>query len=127
MKKLKTGELEKIRDKIRRTADLRRSRSRATVTVHLGTCGIAAGALDIQAALAREMEKQKLPDVRVGTTGCAGLCCREPMITVALTGEPPVKYVDLTAEKVAVICRDHLGKGRIVKKYALAFGNERTC
>jgi NADP-reducing hydrogenase subunit HndB len=126
MKKLKTGDLKKIRDKVRRTADLRQRQSRARIIVHMGTCGIAAGAEEIRAALTREMEKRKMHDVLLGTSGCAGLCCREPMITVELTGEAPVKYVDLTAEKIAAICQEHLVKGTIVKKYALAVGSERT-
>jgi NADP-reducing hydrogenase subunit HndB len=126
MKKLKTGDLEKIRDKVRRTANLRERQSRARITVHMGTCGIAAGAEEIRTALTRELEKRKLHDVLLGTSGCAGLCCHEPMITVQLTGEAPVKYVDLTTEKIAAICREHLAKGTIVRKYALAVGSERT-
>lgn len=126
MKKLKIGDLEKIRDKVRRTAVLRQGKSRAKITVHMGTCGIAAGAREILSGLMREIQKKKLSDVIVTTSGCAGLCSREPMATVEITGKPPVKYVDLTSEKMKQILEQHVIKGTIVNEYALAIGSERT-
>ena len=126
MKKLKIGDLEKIRDKVRRTAVLRQGKSRAKITIHMGTCGIAAGARDILSALMQEIEKKKLDDVIVTTSGCAGLCSREPMATVEITDKPPVKYVDLTKEKMKRILEQHIIKGNIVNEYALAVGSERT-
>jgi NADP-reducing hydrogenase subunit HndB len=62
----------------------------------MGTCGIAAGAREIMDALLDEMKKKKATDVVVTTSGCAGLCNREPMATVELKDQPPVKYFDLT-------------------------------
>jgi NADP-reducing hydrogenase subunit HndB len=126
MKKLKIGDLEKIRDKVRRTAVLRQGKSRAKITVHMGTCGIAAGARDILSGLMQEIEKKKLSDVIVTTSGCAGLCSREPMATVEIIDKPPVKYVDLTKEKMKKILEQHIIKGKIVSEYALAVGSERT-
>ncbi|KPL13618.1 NADP oxidoreductase [candidate division WOR_3 bacterium SM1_77] len=126
MKKLKIGDLEKIRNKVRRTAVLRQGKSRAKITIHMGTCGIAAGARDILSALMQEIEKKKLNDVIVTTSGCAGLCSREPMATVEITDKPPVKYVDLTKEKMKKILEQHIIKGNIVNEYALAVGSERT-
>ncbi|UCG91808.1 MAG: (2Fe-2S) ferredoxin domain-containing protein [candidate division WOR-3 bacterium] len=126
MKKLKIGDLEKIREKVRRTATLRLGKARAKVTVHMGTCGIAAGAREVLSALLKEIGKAKLKDVIVTTSGCAGLCSREPMATVEITGKPPVKYGDLTATKIKKILHDHIVKGNIVNDYALAIGSERT-
>ncbi|MGB3480362.1 MAG: (2Fe-2S) ferredoxin domain-containing protein [bacterium] len=126
MKKLKIGDLEKIRNKIRRTTNLRQGKAKAKITVHMGTCGIAAGAREILSALLKEIEKKKLKDVIVTTSGCAGLCSREPMATVEIKGKPPVKYVDLTEEKIKKILSEHVLKGNIVNEYALAMGSERT-
>ena len=126
MKKLKIGDLEKIRAKVRRTANIRQGKSRAKITVHMGTCGIAAGARDILSALLNEIEKKKLDDIIVTTSGCAGLCSREPMATVEIAGTPPVKYVDLTVEKITKILHEHIINGNIVNEYALAIGSERT-
>ena len=126
MKKLKIGDLAKIRDKVRRTAVLRQGKAWAKITVHMGTCGIAAGAREILASLLEDIRKKKLDDVIVTTSGCAGLCSREPMATVEVTGKPPVKYVDLTTEKMKKILNQHIIKGTIVNEFALAVGSERT-
>jgi len=126
MKKLKIGDLEKIREKVARTKVLREGKARARITVHMGTCGIAAGARDILSAIMEEIEKKKITDVIVTTSGCAGLCSREPMATVELVDKPPVKYVDLTPEKIKKIFAEHILKGNIVTEYALAVGSETT-
>jgi len=126
MKKLKIGDLEKLREKVRKTAVLREGKARAKITVHMGTCGIAAGAREIMSALLNEIDKKKVQDIIVTTSGCAGLCSREPMATVEIHGTPPVKYVDLTKDKVKRILSDHVLKGSIVTEYALALGSERT-
>ncbi len=126
MKKLKIGDLEKIREKVAKTRVLREGSARARITVHMGTCGIAAGARDILTAVMKEIEKKNIKDVLVTTSGCAGLCSREPMATVEIVDRPPVKYVDLTPEKIKKIFSEHVLKGNIVKEYALAIGSETT-
>ena len=126
MKKLKIGDLERVRDKVRKTSALRQGKARAKVTIHMGTCGIAAGARKILTALMEEIEAAKLTDIIVTTSGCAGLCSREPMATLEVTGNPPVKYGDLTPEKIKEILHEHIINGNIIEKYALAMGSERT-
>jgi NADP-reducing hydrogenase subunit HndB len=126
MKKIKIGDLEKIREKVQRTTDLRENKARAKVTIHMGTCGIAAGARKILTSLLADIEKEKLGDILVTTSGCAGFCSREPMATVEIKDKPPVKYVDLTIEKMKKILTEHIAKGDIVKEYALAIGSERV-
>ncbi len=126
MKKLKIGDLAKIRENVKRTANLRQGKARAKITIHMGTCGIAAGARDILSSLLAEINKQKLKDIIVTTSGCAGLCSREPMATVEMKGKAPVKYVDLTTKKIVEVLNKHVLKGTVVKEYVLAVGSERT-
>lgn len=126
MPKLTIDDLKKIRDQARGTVILREGVGKARITVHMGTCGIASGARVIMDAVMSEIEARDLKDVIVTTSGCAGLCSREPMATVELLGKPPVKYVDLTKEKVKKIFDEHILGGNIVTKYALAIGSERT-
>jgi len=71
------------------------------------------------------VEKRGLSDVILTTSGCAGLCSREPMATVELAGQAPVKYVDLTDEKIRKILEEHVIGGNIVQEYALAIGSEQ--
>jgi len=125
MAKLKPEDLDKITEKIKRTTLLREGSGRARVIVHMGTCGIAAGARDIMKALLDEIETKDTKDVMVTTSSCAGLCSREPMITVELQDQPAVKYVDVTPEKIKEIFSKHVIGEQIVTEYALAQGSER--
>ncbi len=123
-KKLRIQDLANIREKARSVLTIRENEGRAKVTVHMGTCGIAAGAREIMEALLDEMEKNGVRDVIVATSGCAGLCSREPMATVELRDQPPVKYIDLTPKKIREIFIQHVLGGQLVPEYALAVGSE---
>ena len=125
MPKLKIDDLEKISQRVRKTVVLRDGAGRAKITVHMGTCGIAAGARKIMNTLMEEIEKRDITDVILTNSGCAGLCSREPMATVELKDEAPIKYVDLTPEKIRKIFNEHVLNGKIVEEYALAKGSER--
>jgi len=126
MAKIKPNDLDKIGETIKRTMLLREGTGRAKVIVHMGTCGIAAGARTVMKALMDEIESREVNDVILTISSCAGLCSREPMVTVELTGEPAVKYVDITPEKAKRVFEEHVLGGKIVTEYALAAGSERT-
>jgi len=127
MPKLTLKDLEKRREEAKKAIFLREGGPyKAKVTVHMGTCGIAAGARKVMDALLQEVEKREKKDILVSTTGCAGLCSREPMATVELVGKAPVKYVDLTGEKMKKIFKDHVLGGKLIADYALAYGSEKT-
>ena len=126
MAKLKPADLEKISQRMRKMTVLREGTGQAKVTVHMGTCGIAAGARKIMATVLALVEEKNIRDVIVTSSGCAGLCSREPMMTVELKREAPVKYVDLTEKKVREIFAQHVMKGNLVVEHALAMGSERV-
>lgn len=127
MPKLTLKDLEKKREEAKKTIILREGGPyKAKVTVHMGTCGIAAGARKVMDALLREIEKRESQDILVSTSGCAGLCSREPMATVELVGKAPVKYVDLNGEKMKKIFEDHVLGGNVIPEYALGYGSEKT-
>ncbi len=127
MAKLTIDDLAKIRERTRHDTTLRQGAGRVKITVHMGTCGIAAGARDIMAAVLKEVESRGLHDVLVTNSGCAGLCSQEPMMTVETAAElAPVKYVHLTPERVKAVFDSHVVNGRPVLQYALAVGSEKT-
>jgi len=126
MSKIKPEDLEKIRERMAGTMNLRDGDARARVTVHMGTCGIAAGARKIMSALLDLVDEKGAKDVLITTSGCAGLCSREPMMTVEFKGKAPVKYVDLDQDKTEKIFSDHVLSGAVVEEYALAIGSERV-
>ena len=126
MPRLSIEDLKKIREDSKATLTLRSGQARAKITIHMGTCGISAGAREVMGALLKEIEKQNLTDVIVTTSGCAGLCSREPMATVELKGEAPVKYVDLKPDRIVRVLREHVIEGKVVMDFALASGCETT-
>ena len=78
----------------------------------MGTCGLAAGSREIMDSILDEIQKADAQDVIVTTSGCAGLCSREPMVTVEIAEQPPVKYGDLTDEKIRKIFKEHIMDGK---------------
>ena len=126
MSKIKPKDLARIRERMARTMSLRDGDARVKITVHMGTCGIAAGARKIMSTLLALVEERDSKDVILTTSGCAGLCSREPMMTIELKGEAPIKYVDLDQEKTNKIFSEHVLSGAVVEEYALAIGSERV-
>jgi NADP-reducing hydrogenase subunit HndB len=127
MGKILIEDLAKIQDAARYKVALRVGTGRVRINVHMGTCGIAAGARGILTAVMNEIEARNLNDVIVTNSGCAGLCSQEPMMTIEVLGEPaPVKYVLMTPEKVKKVFNSHVLKGEVVRECALALGSERT-
>lgn len=126
MPRLKIEDLDKIVEQRKKTMSLREGAGRVKITVHMGTCGISAGARKMMAEIMRCMEESGTDDIIVTTSGCAGLCSSEPMMTVEVVEQAPVKYVELTENKVRKIFEEHVMKGRIVEEYALALGSEQT-
>ena len=99
MARLTIDDLLKIKEKHKAEFQLREGGYRAKVTVHMGTCGIAAGARAVMTAVMDEISKANVTDVIVTTSGCAGLCAREPLATVEIMNQPPVRYCDLNDQK----------------------------
>jgi len=126
MSKIKPDDLNRIGEKIKRTMLLREGSFRVKIIVHMGTCGIAAGARNVMKALMDEIEKEDSKDILLTISSCAGLCSCEPMVTIEEKDKPGVKYVELTAEKAKKIFAEHVLGGKIVNEYALAAGSERT-
>lgn len=126
MAKMKVEDLQRIKEARQGSVNLRAGHYRAKVTVHMGTCGIAAGARNVMSAMLDELAASGLDDVIVTSSGCAGLCSREPMMTVEIQEQAPVKYVDLDAEKTRKVFASHVVKGQPIPEYALAIGSETT-
>ena len=124
MARLTIEDLKKIKEDYKAMLTLREGGYRAKVTVHMGTCGIAAGAREVMEALLDEINTNNITDVIVTTSGCAGLCSKEPMATVEIINEAPVKYVQLNEEKIRKIFKEHVLNGRIVQDSALVMGSE---
>jgi NADH-quinone oxidoreductase subunit F len=125
MPALNIEELYRIKGEILRSSLLESGKHTVRVTVHMGTCGISSGAGEVLQAFKEELKSAKRKDVTVTTSGCAGICNREPLITVERAGEEPVKYAEVTKEKAREIFRKHVVKGEPVSEWIFARGWEQ--
>ncbi|MBN2737801.1 MAG: (2Fe-2S) ferredoxin domain-containing protein [Spirochaetales bacterium] len=124
--KIGPEELDQIAESTRSKMLLRAGNERVKVVVHMGSCGIASGAKKILKALQDAKDKAKAEDLIISTSGCAGLCSQEPMITVYQKALCPVKYTNLNEKKVNTIFHEHILMGKIVKELVFSQGNERV-
>ena len=118
MAKKTITEINDIRDKINKNSDL------VNIYVHMGTCGIASGATEVLESLKKSLKENNFKTAKIIKTGCAGICSKEPLITVAVPGEEPVIYEKMDERKAEEVVKKHIIAGRIVKEYAFARGME---
>ncbi|HNV56042.1 MAG TPA: (2Fe-2S) ferredoxin domain-containing protein [Smithellaceae bacterium] len=124
MAKITIDDLKKIKEKVHKEMSLRDGDRRVKVTVHMGTCGIASGAKEVMDTLLEEIEAAKAQDVIVTTSGCMGLCSREPLVTVEVLNAEPIKYEYVNPNKMRQIFKRHILAGEIQTPFVLAKGSE---
>ncbi|MFH1138695.1 MAG: (2Fe-2S) ferredoxin domain-containing protein [Pseudomonadota bacterium] len=124
MAKLKLDDLKKIKDRVRQENALREGGAKAKVTVHMGTCGIASGARVVMEALMDEVSLTDRRDILVTTSGCIGLCSQEPIVTVELFDQEPIRYSFVDKNKMRQIFRRHVLEGEVQEEFVLARGTE---
>lgn len=108
-KKIKNPQdLNALRDKAKADIDLRAGEKDMRIVVHMGTCGIAAGARDILAQVIEELDQAGLKNVTVRLSGCAGLCDQEPMLTLTDKAGTEYCYASLNKVKVKEIVHKHV-------------------
>lgn len=84
-------------------------RSGTVVTVHLGTCGISAGASRTLAALKDRLRKEEVPGLTLRSSGCAGLCSSEPQVTVRFPDGGEKIFLHVTEDRAGDLlemCRE---------------------
>lgn len=124
MAKLKIEDLKKIKERVQADTALRAGDRRVRITVHMGTCGIASGAREVMDSLMNEIEEAAVSDVVVTTSGCMGLCSREPLVTVEVVGQEPIKYEYMNPNKMRQVFKRHVLEGEIQTPFVLARGAE---
>lgn len=126
MAKIKIEDLKKIKEKVQTETSLREGHRRVKVTVHMGTCGIASGAKEVMDTLMDEISTSGTSDIAVTTSGCMGLCSREPLVTVEILNEEPIKYEYVNPNKMRQIFKRHILQGEIQTPFVLARGTEQV-
>jgi NADP-reducing hydrogenase subunit HndB len=119
MAKLKFEDLKRIKDKTVRATALREGETRVKITVHMGTCGLAAGAQHVMDALMIQMGQTDRQDIRVVTAGCMGMCSSEPNVTVEVLDTEPIVYQHMDTNRMRQVFRRHALLGEVQTDFAL--------
>jgi len=115
--------IESLKDLTRRREEAgQAARSRlgtgTTISIGMGTCGIAAGARETLDALEQELARRGIAAC-IATVGCVGLCAREPLLEIQQAGASRIVYSGVTAEMVPALVEEHLVHGRPVREWVL--------
>ena len=120
MAKLTIEDLKKIKEKTAKETSLRDGPANIKITVHMGTCGIAAGARDVMGAVMEEMAEADRQDIRVVASGCMGMCSSEPNVTVEEQDGEPIVYQLMDSNKMRQVFKRHVLLGEVQTDFALA-------
>ncbi len=113
-------ELRAIKEQMKTKIGIRNDdKAKIRVVVGMATCGIAAGARPVLAAITEEIGKRSLTDVAVSQTGCIGICQYEPIVEVFGEDGEKVTYVKMTPEKARRVVADHIVNGNVVTEYTI--------
>jgi len=91
----------------------------STVSVGLGSCGMAAGAQEVYDRLQAVISAEKLT-VELRRVGCVGMCHHEPVVEVRRKGGPEVTYGRVDAETAEQILHRHVRDGRVLDELVVS-------
>ena len=97
---------------------------RLKIAIGSASCGIAAGAREVEAAAVETVEKLGL-DAVVTRTGCLGFCQREPLIDIFIPKGPRISFQKMTPKKVRGLLEAYAADKELDPELALCrFQNE---
>ena len=108
------ADLKHLQERVKDEIGLRTGPKDMQITVHMGTCGIAAGARDVMSSLMNELGTANTDNVTLRQSGCIGLCDQEPMLTVTDQSGKNYRYGKLDEAKVHKIVHEHVLGGNPV-------------
>jgi NADP-reducing hydrogenase subunit HndB len=118
MPKLTVDDLKKIREDTKKSMALREGGATVKITVHMGECGIAAGAREVMRALLEEIGNSGRTDIQVMNAGCLDACSHEPILVVEIHGQEPVFYQHMDKNRTKQVFDRHILMGEIQKEFA---------
>jgi NADP-reducing hydrogenase subunit HndB len=111
------ADLQQLRQQLQRDIKARTDTT-TTITVGMGTCGIAAGAREVMHAILAELDKREI-NAHVTTVGCIGMCSKEPLVDIQQGDEPRVTYGNINSTMVPRLIDEHVVQGHVVEEWAV--------
>ncbi|MFP4571598.1 MAG: (2Fe-2S) ferredoxin domain-containing protein [Desulfobacterales bacterium] len=120
MGKVTVEDLHRIKKETWGRIALRKQEANARITVHMGECGMEAGARDVMKTLLEQIGASGRQDVHIFTGDCLGICETEPNVTVEIKEHEPVVYQKVDQEKARLIFDRHVMSGEILQEDVVA-------
>lgn len=120
MAKLTIDNLKKIKEDTAKSTSIRDGNANIKITVHMGTCGIAAGAREVMNALMEEMAEADRHDIHIVASGCMGMCSSEPNVTIEIKEAEPIVYQKMDSNRMRQVFKRHALLGEIQSEFVLA-------
>ena len=112
-------DLKQLRDKAKKTMEMRYIVGGTRIQVGMATCGIAAGARPVLNKFVEEVAVHKLENVIVTQVGCMGECAFEPIVEIVENDGTKTIYAKVSERMVAEIVEEHLVAGHRLDRYML--------
>ncbi len=112
----------KIYDLLRQTAqeNLEMKKScKIRVVLGYSICSISVGANEVLKELQEALIDLGLDNVLIETTGCIGLCSKEPLLDVYIDNKERYTYEQVTAKKARAILVSHALYEETLEKYLI--------
>ena len=122
MQRMTVENLRVIKERVIKEKSLNERGDMARITVHMGTCGIASGAEEVLDKALAQLSRSGRSNLFVTSSGCIGLCSREPLVTVEVLDKEPVIYQHVDPQKMEQIFKGHVLGGKIQEPFALVRG-----
>ncbi len=91
---------------------------RLKILIGSATCGIAAGARDVEEAALRAVKELGL-DASISRTGCIGYCRNEPILDLMIPGSPRIGYGIMTPDKTRALLESYASSGDVKPDLAI--------
>lgn len=109
------------------TLEEQRTGHRIVIQVGSATCEHAAGSKKVYEEFRKHIVASQRTDILLRQTGCTGRCSREPIVSVTVAGQIPIKYERVDRELVHEIFTSHVQNDQPVLAKILDGPVERVC
>lgn len=109
-------------DKLRKTAEEKiknKRNGKIRAVIGYGKCSVSVGAKDVLKAVQEVVEEADIDNVIIETTGCIGLCSKEPLLDIYMPNGEKFTYEFVTAKKARAIIISHVMYGEAMTEWLL--------
>ena len=119
MPKLTIEDLKKIKEKASHSVALRTGDASVTITVHMGECGIDAGAREVMKTILEAKTTADRADIKVLAGPCIENCSQAPIVTVEFKDGTTTVYEKMDVPRMEQVFSGHILGGEVQTDFIL--------